>query len=128
MSKVDPSPITPLQCTSALFSTIVLHAHARNMPDMLFLSLMVTVFSLWFHSTQNRAVVVFDLVWAHVYFAYTVVQLLLHKSKIIGFSAVLALTWARLCFCKEKSSETFWHVAMHCQVILGSHIYIAFLR
>lgn len=115
--------MTCLQCTSALFATIVLHAHLRQQTDIVVLSLLVTVFSVWFHSSGSRVVVVADVFFAHLYFAYTAAVLLCQRSPVLILSLSLAWTYAKVC--REKANAKIWHLWMHVQVIVGSHIYIA---
>lgn len=110
-----------LQATSALFATIVFHAHLRGLTDMVALSLLVTVFSLWFHSTKDRTVVYFDMFFADLYFAYTFVQLLVERSPLLGLLLCVPVTYWFVC---NSESTEFWHCVMHAQVIVGSHLYI----
>lgn len=112
-----------LQCTSALFATIVFHAHLRRQTDVVALSLLVTVFSLWFHCTRDPTILRFDMFFAHLYFVYTAVKLCARKSKILVLSVSLACTYVLLCRATER--KLLMHFIMHCQVLAGSHLLIA---
>jgi len=113
-----------LQLTSASFATIVWHAHVRQLSDIVLLSLLVTVFSLWFHCTKDRTIVVFDYAFAYLYFFYTALNLWKRRSKIIWLSVMLATTNAFLCNSCDPAEQLGLHVLMHLQVLAGSHIYI----
>jgi len=114
-----------LQFTSACFASIVLHAHLRDLTDIVVLSLLVTVFSLWFHCTKDHTVVLFDFAAAYTYFFYTAFQLWRRRSKVLWLSFVLVVTNWYLCDACDPDEQLFLHVLMHAQVLVGSHVYVA---
>lgn len=110
-----------LQCTSALFATIVFHAHVRRQTDIVALSLCVTVFSLWFHCTHDPTILRFDMFFAHLFWLYTGAKLFIAKSKLVAMTIGIAAVYAALC---QASNKLLLHFIMHCQVLIGSHLYI----
>lgn len=113
-----------LQITSALFSTIVFHAHLRGHTDIVALSLLVTVFSLWFHSTRHPTILKFDMFFAHLYFLYTAAWLVHYRSWVLVLNACILATYAALCRTTDPTKKLCVHFIMHCQVMAGSHLFL----
>lgn len=113
-----------LQCTSSLFATIVLHAHLRGLTDIVCFSLAVTVFSLWFHSTQDPTVLVFDKLFAHAYFLYTAFFLIKRRSAIVIFLVGILFSYYQMWNAPTREQQLTHHFGMHLYVLVGSHFYV----
>lgn len=115
--------LKPLQLTSVCFVTIVIHAYHKKLTDIFYLSLMVCIFSLWYHTGHNKTVKIFDMFFATLYWAYTATELFDKRSWIVIFSFAIAIQYLVL-FTASGAEKEAWHVSMHFFVLIGSHLYI----
>jgi len=116
-----------LQCTSALFGSVVLHAYLKREPVLHFLSLGVSVMGVWNHSVQNAGVRTLDAAFAHLLFFYAVVGLALAENWLVILVLGVGLLWvSEHCWFGRKYAVKL-HAALHLTSQLGLHWYLMLL-
>lgn len=118
--------VEPLQITSCLFSTVVLHAYFLECSSYHHMFLAVTVFSIWFHCTHNSTVAVIDKILAHLAFLMVLLEIpkTLRSGKwyLIAFPFMVLCIWILECIYFEHRFEI--HVWLHVVTLLGLHCFL----
>ena len=113
------SSITPLQITSTLFGTVVIHAYLKQETALHALSLIVTILSVLHHSSKNTFVDRLDFAFAHLLFFYTIYHLAVLYSPFFFIGVGLAVIWFTECF-----TSVDLHVQLHVVALIGLHGYL----
>jgi hypothetical protein len=119
--------VAPLQVTSALFASVVLHAYHLECAVYHHAFLLVTVFSVWFHCTHHPWVALLDKIIAHVAFAVPFFDLPkameMNRAWLVGFPLGVALLW--LCEVYFKGQRDTIHLWLHVASIVGLHCFLS---
>jgi len=131
--------VNPLQISAALFSTVVVSAYYAQCAVYHHLFLLVTVFSVWYHSTHDSCIAIIDKCVAHIAFM-TVIWLDFPKLKkknswLVLFPLGVLLLWiCEVWIMKKKKEEPTplatpliiqrIHVCLHLIAIIGLHCFI----
>jgi hypothetical protein len=116
------SSITPLQWTSTLFGTVVIHAYLKQETALHTLSLIVTVFSILHHSSKDQFVARVDMIFAHILFFYAIYNLAILLSPFFLFGVLIAVIWITECL-----TDIDLHVFLHIFAVIGMHGYLWYL-
>jgi hypothetical protein len=129
-----------LHLTSFIFSTIVLHAHYSLEHDIHLLFLLVTIFSISFHTISffetltcsNPAPLTKHIIFhcdrflAHCAVVYVTFKA--HSSwgnYIFIFTAIISWIWYKRVHEKSHSRGVLWHVFLHFFSTFTVHLYLA---
>ncbi len=118
-----------LQWSSALFSTVVLHAYYRWCEVYHHVFLLLTVTSLLFHCEHHPVVRVIDKALAHFVFALVLLDTPLAFEKqavwLLLFPCLAGCAWVAQSFWPEISDKL--HLALHITGVCGMHMYLCLL-
>ena len=117
----------PLQITSCFFATIVFHAYyLRQCAVYHHVFLLVTVFSILFHTTHERTVALLDKFTAHLAFLVPLLDLPLAidtgNAWLTLFPVGVLVLWCTEFVYAERRAEL--HVWLHLVSIAGVHFFL----
>ena len=116
----------PLQVTSCLFATIVFHAYSLHCTVHHHVFLLVTVFSILFHTTHERTIAILDKFTAHLAFLIILLDLPLAidtgNAWITLFPVGVLVLWCTEFVYTERRTEL--HVCLHLVSIVGVHFFL----
>jgi hypothetical protein len=119
--------VTPLQITSCLFASVVLHAYYLECTVYHHIFLLVTVFSVWFHGTHHPWVAVADKIIAHVAFTVPLFDIpmavRMNRTWLVAFPLGAALLWLSETLFKEHRDSI--HLWLHLTSIVGLHCFLS---
>jgi hypothetical protein len=130
--------VSALQVTSALFGTVVLAAYYARCAVYHHLFLLVTVFSVWFHSTHDPWIAGIDKCIAHAAFITVIVIdgpriIAAEQWLLAAFPLSVGALWLwEMALVKKKRADeedaaARIHVALHVASLLGLHAFLAVL-
>jgi hypothetical protein len=125
---LDETAMRPLQLTSCLFATLVLHAYYRRCAAYHHAFLLVTVFSLLFHTTHDRTIAVLDKWTAHLAFCMTlcdVPRAIDIAPWLVLFPIAVAALWCMEFVYTRRRDEL--HVGLHLVSVVGVHCFLYWL-
>jgi len=131
---LQTQPDLPLQISSALFGTVVVMAYYAQCPLYHHMFLLVTVFSVWFHTTHDPWIAVMDKVIAHMAFIMVVC---LEGPRLMGgawwlgvFPTCVGVLWVWELQLVKKHGQPLpaivktLHVCLHATGIVGLHFFL----
>jgi hypothetical protein len=123
----DTHGIRPLQLTSCLFASVVVHAYVLRCATYHHIFLVVTVLSVLFHSTHHPSVALVDKCAAHLAFLFVLCDIpkaeSQHKLWLVVFPLTTACLWGAQSFFLDHRERL--HVALHAVAIAGLHCFLA---
>lgn len=117
--------IPKLQFTSTLFSTVVLHAYAKQDANLHFLCLMVTMSSIANHSASNWYIRTIDMIFAHALCGYAAINLAIMWDPLVFLVGIVAVIWGLEKYaCVPDSVSINLHAVLHIVAVVGLHLYL----
>lgn len=121
--------IHPLQITSCLMATVVIHAYALRQAVFHHLFLLLTVTSILFHSTHHHVVAIIDKITAHAAFLFILLDLYTAhqtgKVWIVVFPVIVTILWfGQSIYTIDDPRRSYMHTVLHLVAIAGLHVWL----
>ena len=122
-----------LYITSCLYSTISIHAYYVKHTYYHHLFLLVSIFSILFHTTNNKYIAIIDKLIAHIAFIYVIIfdTYIIYKKSYIWLLLYPIITfnlWYLQKYLTTLELKNTFHLFLHIISIIGVHNYIYLLH
>ncbi len=118
-----------LEYTSCFFAAVAIHAYASCVPSYQYVFQLVTVLSVWHHTSSSAFVAIIDAAMAHAAFLFVLLDsptiVAKHMEWLFLFPATVLCLW--LAEHVYPRWNVLLHAALHVVAATGANAFIYFL-